>query len=36
MKDVVPLSSRDARGGVTVLLKLIDDAFICGLFMGTL
>lgn len=32
----LPFSSRAARGGVTVLLKLMEDAFMWGLLMGTL
>ena len=36
MEQEIPLSSRAALGGVTVLLKLMEEAFICGLLMGTL
>jgi hypothetical protein len=36
VEAALPLSSSAARGGVTVLLKLMEEAFMCGLLMGTL
>jgi hypothetical protein len=33
---LVPFSSKDARGGVMVLLKLMEEEFMCGLLIGTL
>jgi hypothetical protein len=36
MMKFLPFSSKDALGGVTVLLKLMEEEFIWGLLIGTL